>query len=572
MTERQFRAGIIAALVGLSAAVYLNTFDGEWVWDDVSSVLLHEHVRDSSKFFELFKEDQHAFGRGSGNFYRPLVAASFMADAAISQDAEQTGMHALDLKPLIFHVSNVVWHAAAAVFLFVLLTLIGAPRGVRAVVPLLFVVHPLHTEAVAYISGRADMMSATFILAALCCAFSAELGKKHPTMRRIASGVLFSLALLSKEAALIYPVLLLLVLCFSAPGEWTWRGRLLALRKGALSLLLAVGITGGYIALRATVLKFAQAAEASNGSSFAQRIVESLQALSFYLTRLFLPVHLHMEQTLAKTSAWTAGLGAVGLLAGLAALLWAIKTRQSVVGLGIAWFIASWLPISGLFPLNAPMAEHWMYLPMMGFWCAFIDLVLRFRTRVHVRGTVLAALLLLGLFFAFLTVERNQDWHSNERLFEATLRENPETLRVNYNLAVAYGDIERNYAGARRHYAHTLDLYAIQKEEQSIGGSTNYLLPEEIEVHLSLAQLSLRQERYAEAVEEFSRIFSALQQRKGELQPQAVAAAMGLGRGLLALGDVRGASQFFQEAAAIEPSLGPQIESLLMGAPIMSGA
>ena len=73
-----------AVVLAAACAAYLNTLDGEWVWDDVSSVLLHKHVQEPAKFFQLFREDQHAFGRGQGNFYRPLVAASFMVDYAIS--------------------------------------------------------------------------------------------------------------------------------------------------------------------------------------------------------------------------------------------------------------------------------------------------------------------------------------------------------------------------------------------------------------------------------------------------------------------------------------------------------
>ena len=63
---------------------YGNSFLGEFVWDDASSILLHEHVRDPAKFGQLFREDQHPFGRGQGNFYRPLLASSFMVDCVVA--------------------------------------------------------------------------------------------------------------------------------------------------------------------------------------------------------------------------------------------------------------------------------------------------------------------------------------------------------------------------------------------------------------------------------------------------------------------------------------------------------
>lgn len=162
MSESRFNWAMVLVLLLTCAIAYINTLDGEWVWDDASSVLLHEHVQQPDHLLQLFREDQHAFGRGQGNFYRPLVSVSFMVDYYLAggPSPETYGKQALpEVSPLLFHISNMFWHYCAALALLLLLHVLEAPRFVRGLVPLLFVVHPLHTEAVAYISeiGRAHV-------------------------------------------------------------------------------------------------------------------------------------------------------------------------------------------------------------------------------------------------------------------------------------------------------------------------------------------------------------------------------------------------------------------------------
>ncbi|MBI3119017.1 MAG: hypothetical protein HYZ00_10050, partial [Candidatus Hydrogenedentes bacterium] len=375
MTEKHFR--ILAPLAILLAAgvAYVNTLDGDWVWDDASSVLLNEHVQQPGYFFQLFREDQHPFGKGAGNFYRPLVAASFMLDFVLAFDSEQD--HPLaphrpaDVKPLVFHLTNLLWHAAAAVLLFFLLLRLDAPRWVAVAAPLLFVTHPLHTEAIAYISGRADMMSAAFMFAGLGLALS----NARATRRRIdwgAGSLCFVAALLSKESSMIFPVLLaLLIFLRPRPQPLAEPVKTYYLRE-ATPLFAAAAILVVYALLRSTVLHFGELAE-QTALPFGTRLLQTGQAFAFYLQKLFLPTRLHMEQTLAGVPTWTSAVGWAGLLLILAGLVGARRAGHHRIALGLAWFLAAWLPISGIFPLNAPMAEHWMYVPMAGFWWALCE-------------------------------------------------------------------------------------------------------------------------------------------------------------------------------------------------------
>ena len=568
MGRNQWAWAAGAAVVVMAAAAYVNTLDGEWVWDDISSVLLHRHVQDPAKLGQLFREDQHAFGRGQGNFYRPLVAASFMLDYALSggpspAEIEASGRAYPELSPLVFHLTNLLWHALAALLLFMLLARLAAPPAAAAAAAMLFAVHPLHTEAVAYISGRADMMSAALMFAALNLSLPGAAGARR--VASLAAGLLcFAAALCSKESSLIYPVLLAVALGVA------WAGRDRAETDGQsgvvgaaarhfLPLAGAVLVLCGYVALRATVLRFAPAGGGA-AAPLGQRLVETCQSFALYMRMLFWPAGLHMERTLAGVPRWTAAVGALLLLALAAGVLLAARARRWRVAGGIVWFIAAWLPISGVFPINAPLAEHWMYVPMAGFWWALMELLAEPRAGKPGLAAPLAAACAGLIVFLPMTVARNADWHDNERLFRATLDMNPASVRVHYNLAVTYGDILHNPAGARRHYEAVLRLQG-QDRPGAAPAATVYV--DEAELRLSLGRALEESGDHQAAAEHYRRVLG----RKSGAADEMGLAALGLGRCLLAQGDWSGAVGVLEQLASRDPAALPEVERLLGPAP-----
>jgi len=317
--------------------------------------------------------------------------------------------------------------------------------------------------------------------------------------------------------------------------------------------------------LRSTVLQFADAA-ASGAPGFAARLVDAGQAFALYIKLLFVPTNLHMERSLDGVPAWLAVMGWALVLGIVIAAAIAYRREQYRVAFGLAWFLAAWLPISGIFPLNAPMAEHWMYIPMAGFWWALIEVCWKTLESPRGRVTLAAALYLLGAFFLVRTVDRNQDWDSNVSLFRATLEHNPDTLRVHYNLAVAYEDIERNHAAARRHYRRALDLYQAQKDDSKAA----YLLNEEVDVLLSLGRVNEALEAYPKAADHYGKLLAVGSPEN--LRTEIAGAALGLGRCLLAMGQIGQATRVLQQAAQLQPELQPRVEALLFGAPLEAPA
>jgi tetratricopeptide (TPR) repeat protein len=269
-----------------------------------------------------------------------------------------------------------------------------------------------------------------------------------------------------------------------------------------------------------------------------------------------------MERTLEGVGTATAAAGAVLLAAtvALTVLLW--RRGQWRAAMGLVWFLMTWLPISGIFPLNAPMAEHWMYMPMAGLLWAAAELAWAFAQKPAARYAAVAAAYGLAVVFLALTVARNRDWHDNERIFLATLDKNPDSTRVRYNLAVTYEDLLHNPWAARRHYEGVIASYREQKREM-LGGGKEEFWDEELESHLSLGTIYADRRQYGDAAEYFSTVMRvAPNQSNG---PMRATAAFGLGQCFWATGDSRNALELFKQAAAGRPELKGEIERLLAG-------
>lgn len=559
LSEVSFRWLVVTAICLAGLIAYANTFANDFVWDDASSVLLHKHVQDPSRFFQLFREDQHAFGRGQGNFYRPLVAASFMLDFALSTvglEKAKPEARIPEVSTFFFHLTNILWHVAAALLFFALLTRLGAPRFVRCAAPLVYVVHPLHTEAVTYISGRADSMSAVFIFAALWFAMWGEKRGRRAAGAAL-SCVCFCGGLLSKESSTIFPFLLLLLLLLRPVEDPGKKKEVYVARLVPFGLSLV--ILGVYAVLRMTVLHFGSSA--TPGTSLAQRLMETGQALASYFRLLLVPTGLHMERTLEGVPRWTALAGAALLLACVALLVVSLRRKQYRAALGLGWFLLAWLPISGVFPLNAPMAEHWMYVPMAGLFWAAGELVWPYLKRGWGRWPAVAAVYLLCLLFLALTVDRNQDWRDNETMYRTTLRENPRSMRIHYNLAVTHEDLLGNLPGARRHYEQVIGLCRAKRKAEHKTNGAVALWDQELEAHLSLGDILQQQNEYDKAAAHYQAVMQVTPDETH--RPLIATAAFGMGKCFLAIGDATRAIEFFNRAVAGRPDLGSEAARLL---------
>jgi protein O-mannosyl-transferase len=393
--KQWMRYAALALIIAAGFIAYGNTLKNDFVWDDELLVKDNIYIRDWSRLSGIFRGD---FGSGystKGCLYRPLQMVTYSADYSL-----------WGLNPAGYHLTNLLLHILAALALFWCVRVIFDDLLLSFLTSIFFVAHPVHTEAVAYISGRADSLAAIFML--LCMVFYC---------RRSYFPVVLSyiLALFSKEYALIMPALL-------AVYSFAFKKKI-----AVKEFLTILGVALMYALLRTVYIP----SHAASTSTFFQRIPGFFVAITEYLKVLLVPFNLHMEYgnklfTFHDARA-VSGLAVSLLLAAYALLK---RERHPLLFFSVLWFFVALLPVSNLYPINAFMAEHWLYLPSIGFFlllARFFSYFLRQERRKRIFAVVSMCIL---CWYAYLTIEQNKHWKNNAAFGMWTARHVSDSSRL----------------------------------------------------------------------------------------------------------------------------------------------
>jgi len=415
-------AWILCAVI----AVYANAHTGPFQFDDYNVIV-----------------DNAAVTRWPPRLdgLRPLLTLSYAANW-------QTGAGAFG-----FHLFNVAVHALNALMVFALgLRLAGrfldpAPARRAALIgALLFALHPVHTEAVTYISGRSASLMTCFYLASVLAYLRGRELRSAPWLYAV-SPLLFALALATKETAITLPFALLLWhgCCERETPHWpsVLRGQCVHWAV-LLAALAAMSLRPDYREL----LEFAPSAET---------LRTQVHGTSHLVSRWFALGGLNIDPDLPMQREWTTALATqlAGLTLFLAIGLWALRTRPWW-GFGVLWLCLQLVPGNTLIVRWDIANERQLYLAGIGLFVASGIALERLRLALP-RSLVLPSLAALCLLLAAFTVLRNLDYRSEVALWEDTARKSPRKARVHNNLGDAYGragDKER----ARASFVKALEL------------------------------------------------------------------------------------------------------------------
>ena len=409
----------------------------------------------------------HVFSthRAASAYYRPLLLVSFIADYRL-----------WGLNPFGFHLVNILLHAAAAVVLYILALRVTREPAVSLVTGLLFALHPVQTEAVAWISGGNDILLGVWILLMVFCHIRSAESPVHRRLYSILSGIFFTLALFTKESAAFY--ILILPLYDLCVGKVSWRamfkaGYFTRLLLPAIALIL-------YLFVRLQVLGEFIGAERLYGTTpLLQRILEVPSTLAEHIRLVFLPVGLSVvhprESLFWFQPPWNAAAVLVPLL--LAAAIWLSWRRDPVVAFGLLWFAVGLLPLLNIFPLAVPVLEHRLYVPLAGLALAGCQGAWRLCGKISHGGArgatgiflpLSAAVILIPGIMAF---ERVPAWKDSEALWTDAIAKAPQDPRSYFNLAGYYfdrGEYDRTVGLLNRYlYRRPDDIVAYSKLRQS---------------------------------------------------------------------------------------------------------
>lgn len=451
-----------ALIIGVAGVlVHAPALQGQRIWDDQYLSRDNPFMKSPLLILETFRH--HLFLDSFSAHYRPVQNISFIFDYFF-WNTDEFG----------FHLTNTLLHAGSGILLYFLLKyLLGSflfrdrsifvqrrvqkriPRISNAafLVAMLWVVHPVHSAAVDYISGRADSLA--FFFAASGWLLFVKAGVTSRRFVRVAiyglATVSGLLALLSREIACVWIVLFVVHLL------WIEKRVLFHRRLGAV--VCCVALFAAYAGLRQLPGQ-RQTPSPQAGWSAPVRATLMARSLGDYARLMVFPWNLHMERTVVDPGTWRTNadwrnaigieyLSILGLVSIGVFIYGAAKSGpgQRIRIFGAAWFFTSYLPISNIAQLNATVAEHWLYLPSVGVLVFVAGCILDMQS--HWRRWINCAATIAVIALGTRSFIRSTDWLNEETFYKRTLAAGGISGRVAVNLAQVYAH-SHNYAEAEK--------------------------------------------------------------------------------------------------------------------------
>ena len=405
---------IILLIFTATAACYSSVLDAGFIWDDEFLVVENPLIRAPLLSFQPFKQDIINSGFRYTVYYRPLQIMSYAADYRL------WGMSSSG-----FHFTNIFLHFLNGLLVLLLTWKLTREKVAGLLAGVFFVIHPALSGAVSYISGRTDLLF--FFFGLLFLIFQILYFEKRRYSSLLAGTFFLILSLLSKEAALIFPVIALLMylLIFKNRSEAKGIGLIPGFAAGAF-----------YAAAHRVILgsKYAGLFDFKDFLGFLSRYAETVRESLFII--LF-PLGLHLRRVPVPQTG-----GMIALLSVMAIFIFVLiylKDTRPVLSFGLWFFLAGLIPfafVSGRFNV---LGEHWVYLSSVGIFL-FAGLAI---TRLYQRRGKVSRCILVGIVFivvssySSMTIIQNRYWQSNITLSDRVLGFSGEDRLAVYYKATA---------------------------------------------------------------------------------------------------------------------------------------
>jgi tetratricopeptide (TPR) repeat protein len=423
-------------------AVYAQVRHFDFVnFDDPEYVTANQHVRTGITAANV----AWAFTSGEAANWFPLTRLSHMLDCQMF--GLRSGWH---------HLTNVLLHALAVLLLFAFLNRSTGRRWPSAWVALLFALHPLHVESVAWVAERKDSLSAFFGLLAL---WSYVRYVERPALRRYLLVVLtFGLGLMAKPMLVTLPFLLLLVdvwpLGRVSGRPWSRIAPLLS-EKIPLFALSAAAAGATYLVQQA-----GGAVRSRDAFPLVLRLENALVSYIVYIAKMFWPARLAVFYPYpAEVPAWQAAAAALAIAAVSMLVLRSVRKRP-YLAVGWLWYLVTLAPVIGLVQVGAQArADRYTYIPMIGLtimlaWGA-ADLLGRV-PRAKPAVAVLAAAVCAGC--AAITWLQAGYWRDSRTLFQHAVDVTNGNYLAHHNLGVALAESPADLNQAIAHFQAVLQI------------------------------------------------------------------------------------------------------------------
>jgi hypothetical protein len=394
-----------AALVALViAVVFARSLANGFTYDEPLVLVQAQTFLKTADFGALFSRDY--FAASLEGTWRPFCTLTYMLDAMVA------------FSPATFKASSVLWHIGAAWLVMALgrRLLPERQRRFALVAGLVFALHPVATETVDNASFREDTLVTFWTLATLLLAL---------TDRPKRALVAFALGLLSKESAVVAPVLLAIIR-HSGPRGYRRSARSVARELAPFAVVLVA-----YLAIRFGPMKTAGQYAAYPGGNLAGTLAAMPVVWAHYLKLLVWPWPLCADYTgyfpFGHVRAGQLLPALIVVLAFVAALAVAARRGRAGIAFGLAWFALALGPVSNFIPVPIPAAERFLTLPLVGIALAAASAAAASFDRASPgrRRALLVGGVAVLVVFAVLVNVRHAAWHDDETLWKDTVAVNP---------------------------------------------------------------------------------------------------------------------------------------------------
>ncbi|GEM_PF-727185 len=447
----RFNLLILFFSLAVSVFLYGNTLSGEFIWDDHFFAGRPE-LRDPGYLAKFWIEPLDV-DVDSPRSYRPLLTFTSALNFILTGES-----------PLPFHVVNIILNAVVVFLVYLLVYKLFASKRLALFSALLFAFFPIHTEVVAQIKSRDELLAAAFILLAHLVFLKGTEERAGTVNRKLifVSSVLFLAAVFAKEFMIVVPAVFLVIF-------WVRRNpALVTLIKTGLVFfpVTVLYLFMRYLALGAQMFGPTEIVYVKNPLFYTDwwlRIGTGLKAVFLYVFKTFVPYDLsatyaynHFSLVVNPFFSLEAMMG-LALFAVLGWFLYRKKLRQTVWVHGLLIFLIPIFLASNLVLLVTDLfAERWAYYPSLGL-ALMAGYALNF-LYARYRYITLGILSVLLIAYGGLTIERNTVWASNEIFYKQAVADAPDSVHARYMLANYFQSIS-DFEAAKPHIEHGLSIY-----------------------------------------------------------------------------------------------------------------
>jgi len=434
----------IAVTCLLGTLIYSNTFQSPFVFDDLPFIVYNTEIKDLTGVTSVLK------GRSPSRFVTYVTFA--------------LNYHFHQLDVFGYHLVNLLIHLMNSFFIYWFLRLTFStpylrdqPQAQHAAVisiltALLFLVHPIQTQAVTYITQRFASLATMFYLVTLCCYIKARLLRRRGAWYVIASTFFGLLGMFTKEIVFTLPFMIIVYdVCFFRPRKWSFQLHWFFI----LLACLIIPVTRSFRILDMFSVEAASGSYLGEPLNNVTYLLTQFKVIVTYIRLLFVPINqnLFYEYPASTGPFQLSTFLSFLFLASLFFLGLKVYKRHRLVAFGIFWFFLTLSVESSIFVIRHVIFEHRVYLPSVGFFLAVVVGLYTYLRNIRLLIIIFSVVIISLSFF---TYQRNQVWQTGISLWSDVVQKSPNQLKAWLNLGVAYSD-DKQYIEAIKIYTKMID-------------------------------------------------------------------------------------------------------------------